>query len=80
MGEWRSYRYCGARFWKSPRGSVRARIHLTPEGDYYWDVAIVEHGFTIVDQGRVGNLSVAKALAAGAAGRESRKRLVGSDR
>lgn len=54
-------------------GTVRARVHATPERDFYWDVAIITDGFVIVDQGRVDTLRAAQTIAASVAGRESRK-------
>ena len=74
--QWRYRRFVGADFWHTSdaTGTVRARVHATPERDFYWDVAIADHGFTIIDQGRVATLRGAQVVAASVAGRESRKR------
>ena len=74
MAEWKIKIFCGARFWSKtvgPDRTIRARVHETPEGDYYWDVRVCETG--IIDQGRVSSLAVAQTLAAEIAGRANRK-------
>jgi len=74
--QWHHKPFGGAHFWRTAdaTGTVRARVHATPDGDFYWDVAIVDHGFVIIDQGRIHSLKAAQIAAASIAGRESRKR------
>lgn len=79
---WHHRSFGGANFWRATdaTGTVRARVHATPERDFYWDVALVEYGFVIVDQGRVNTLRAAKMMAASIADRESRKQEVKGSR